>query len=250
MAVRVLSLVWDGFPGGGSELLAMLALADWSDDNGRCYPSIAAISRKVRLSKSQTQRVVHGLIDDGYLKVTANALGGSPTQTRNYRIIFDRLTGSAHATGSVDATGRTHAAEGSHPCGGRGSAHATQTVSEPSTTVRVDAQALSSSTRKVKSKELTLSQFLEDCKAKNEKAIPETDPVIAYAEKVGINDEMLAVAWSEFKAAYLTADKRYKDWRQTFGNAVRRNWYKLWFIAEGQPAAWTTAGEQARRAAA
>lgn len=238
MAVRVLSLVWDGFPGGGSELLAMLALADWSDDNGRCYPSMSAIAKKVRLSKSQAQRVVHGLIDDGYLKVTANALGGAPTQTRNYRIALDRLRDS------------THAAEGSHPCGGRGGTHATQTVSEPSTTVNVDVQALSSSTRKVKSKELTLPQFLEDCKAKKEKAIPETDPVIAYAEKVGINDEMLAVAWVEFKAAYLTTDKRYKDWRKAFGNAVRRNWYKLWFVAEGHPAAWTTAGEQARRAAA
>ncbi|MER2539914.1 MAG: helix-turn-helix domain-containing protein [Azonexus sp.] len=111
----------------------MLALADWSDDNGKCYPSMSSIAKKVRLSKSQAQRVVHGLIDDGFLKVTANALGGSPTQTRNYRIVLDRLTGSAHATGSVCATGRTHAAEGSHPCGGRGSAHATQTVSEPST---------------------------------------------------------------------------------------------------------------------
>ena len=126
----------------------MLALADWSDDNGKCYPSMSAIAKKIRLSKSQTQRVVHGLIDDGYLKVTANALGGSPTQTRNYRIVLDRLTGSAHATGRVDAaegshpcggrgsahaTGRVDAAEGSHPCGGRGSAHATQTVSEPST---------------------------------------------------------------------------------------------------------------------
>lgn len=250
MAVRVLSLVWDGYPGGGSELLAMLALADWSDDSGRCYPSMAAIAKKVRLSKSQAQRVVHGLIDGGYVKVTANALGGSPTQTRNYRIVLDRLTGSAHATGSVDATGRTNAAEGSHPCGGRGSAHATQTVSEPSTTVKVDAQALSSSPRKLKTKEMTLAQFLDHCKASGEKAIPDNDPVMAYAEKVGISDDMLAVAWSEFKAAYLTVDKRYKDWRQSFRNAVRRNYYKLWFLAEGKRATWTTAGEQARRAAA
>ena len=36
MAVRVWAMVWDGFPGGGSDLLAMLALADWSDDQGRC----------------------------------------------------------------------------------------------------------------------------------------------------------------------------------------------------------------------
>ena len=37
MSIRVMSAVWDGYPGGGTELLALLALADWSDDNGRCY---------------------------------------------------------------------------------------------------------------------------------------------------------------------------------------------------------------------
>jgi hypothetical protein len=211
---------------------------------------MSAIAKKVRLSKSQAQRVVHGLIDNGFVNVTANALGGAPTQTRNYRIVLDRLRGSAHATGSADATGRTHAAEGSHPRGGRGSTHATQTVSEPSTTVKVDAQAPFSSSRKLKSEEITLAQFMDQCKASGERAIPDSDPVMAYAEKVGISEEMLQVAWGEFKAAYLPTGKRYKDWRRTFQNAVRRNWYKLWFITEGQDAVWTTAGEQARRAAA
>lgn len=139
MSIAVMTKVWASYPGAGSELLAMLALADWADDNGNCYPSMSAIAKKIRLSKSQAQRVVHGLIDDGYLKVTANALGGSPTQTRNYRIALDRLTGSAYATGSAGATGRTSAAEGSHPCGGRGSAHATQTISEPSENRQVGA---------------------------------------------------------------------------------------------------------------
>ncbi len=134
MSVRVLSMVWDGYPGGGTELLALLALADWSDDAGKCYPSISAIARKTRLSRSQAQRIVHQLIDDGFLVVTANALGGAPTQTRHYRIALDRLTGRADATrtSSTHATGSAHAQEGSHPCGERGSTHATQTVSEPS----------------------------------------------------------------------------------------------------------------------
>ena len=57
MSVRVMSLVWDGYPGGGSELLALLALADWSDDDGRCYPSMASIGRKTRLSEKQARRL-------------------------------------------------------------------------------------------------------------------------------------------------------------------------------------------------
>lgn len=140
MSVRLLSVVWDGFPGGGSDLLAMLAFADWSDDDGRCWPSMAAIASKARLSRSQAQRVVHGLISAGYLSVTGNETGGAPGSTRQYRINVATLTGRAsatptgrtNATGSVHATGRTGAQEGPHPCGETGRTHATQTVSEPS----------------------------------------------------------------------------------------------------------------------
>lgn len=140
MSIRVMSRVWDDFPGGGSELLALLALADWSDDDGRCYPSIASISRKARLSRSQAQRLVHSLIDQGFVTVTDNINGGAPGSTRKYKIVLDRLTGRVDATptgrisatGSAHATGRTHAQDGSHPCGETGSAHATLTVIEPS----------------------------------------------------------------------------------------------------------------------
>lgn len=143
MSVRVLSLVWDGYPDGGSGLLALLALADWSDDDGRCWPSINAVAKKTRLSRSQTQRTVHALIESGFVSVTGNETGGAPGSTRQYRINLKALTGSthatptgsAHATGSVGATGSANAHEGSHPCTQTGSTHATQTVSEPSITV-------------------------------------------------------------------------------------------------------------------
>lgn len=110
----------------------MLALADWSDDNGRCFPSMSAIASKVRLSRSQSQRVVHALIDAGWLTVEGNETGGPPGASRRYRIATERLTGRMHATGSADATGCTHAQDGSHPCAKTGSTHATQTVIEPS----------------------------------------------------------------------------------------------------------------------
>jgi len=135
MSVRVMSLVWDGYPGGGSELLALLALADWSDDDGRCYPSMSAIADKTRLSRSQAQRVVHNLIDSGFVSVEGNESGGRPGSTRRYLIDLQQIRterGRTHATGSAYATGRTDAAEGSHGCAERGRAHATQTISEPS----------------------------------------------------------------------------------------------------------------------
>lgn len=131
MSVRVMAQVWSFFPRGGSDLLCMLALADWSDDEARCYPSMAAVSKKVRLSRSQTQRVVHGLINDDFLTVTENGTGGAPGRTPRYRINLDKLTGRMGATGSADATGRMGAQEGPHGRGETGRMGATRTIIEP-----------------------------------------------------------------------------------------------------------------------
>ena len=88
-----------------------------------------------------------------------------------------------------------------------------------------------------------------------EKPIPESDPIFRYAAEVGISPEMLAACWSVFKRKQLAPAvttgklKSYADWRATFRNAVRENWYELWFMLEGEDARWTTKGEQARRVA-
>lgn len=99
----------------------------------------------------------------------------------------------------------------------------------------------------------TLAKFIEACKAKGVKLIPDDDPVFEYAEKVGIDNEMLVVAWAEFKSYWLNGGgsaNLMADWRQTFRNSVRQNRARLWFLREGESAGWTTVGEQARRAAA
>lgn len=80
--------------------------------------------------------------------------------------------------------------------------------------------------------------------------VPDDDPVIAYADEVGIPQDFLALAWQEFKVRYTQPDaKRYKDWRAVFRKAVRGNWMRLW-ILDGTGYRLSTVGEQARRVAA
>lgn len=134
MSVRVLSRVWDGFPGGGTDLLTMLALADWSDDDGRCWPSVAAIAKKVRLQKRQTQYIVNRLLTDGFLSVDGNIHGGAPGETRRYRIVLERLTGVSQCTGAVDCTGAPQCADGCSGVRETGALDCTQTVNR---TVRI-----------------------------------------------------------------------------------------------------------------
>jgi hypothetical protein len=81
-------------------------------------------------------------------------------------------------------------------------------------------------------------------------AIPASDPVYAYAEKAGIPDDFLLLSWAEFKSAYAANGKRQKDFPATYRNAVKGNWYKLWWISPEGDYRLTTAGEQAKRAQA
>lgn len=87
MSIRVMTLVWDCFPASGSELLAMLALADWCDDNGgSLYPSMRAVGEKIRVSEKQARRIIHKFVEQGYLDVVGNAAGGAPGSTKQFRL--------------------------------------------------------------------------------------------------------------------------------------------------------------------
>lgn len=95
---------------------------------------------------------------------------------------------------------------------------------------------------------VSLPTWLAAIKARGEKPIPEGDPILAYADQVGLPYEFMTLAWREFRARYSEQGaKRYRDWRAVFRKAVRGNWLKLWWI-DGQSFALTTVGMQAQRA--
>lgn len=143
-----MALVWEHFPEGGSSLLAMLALADFGNDQGgSIHPSMSTIAAKIRLTQSQARRVVHDLIANDWISVIGNETGGAPGSTRQYQINIEKLnetpsasaspTPSAGARPRISATPRTGAREGLHPCAETASTHATQTVIEPPGTVKI-----------------------------------------------------------------------------------------------------------------
>lgn len=101
------------------------------------------------------------------------------------------------------------------------------------------------------SSEVTFNAWYDQIKANGEKAITEYQPVWEYAENVGLPNDWVNLAWITFKERYSTEaqyiDKKQKDWRQTFLNAVKGNWFKLWFINDEQ-CTLTTQGHQAKLA--
>lgn len=92
-----------------------------------------------------------------------------------------------------------------------------------------------------------LKTFLDTCKTNGKKPIPEDDPVFEYSESVGIPGEWLHLCWREFIERYRDKPKRYKDWRQVFRNAVRANWFRLWYVNPGGEMTLTTQGVLAQK---
>lgn len=76
---------------------------------------------------------------------------------------------------------------------------------------------------------VTFKTFMSACTASGVDAIPPDDPVFEWADSAGVPIEFLRLAWLEFRSRYGDSAKRYKDWRRVFRNAIRNNWFKLWF---------------------
>ena len=88
----------------------------------------------------------------------------------------------------------------------------------------------------------TFAAFVDECRAKGEKPIPEGHPVFRFADDAGIPVEFVRLAWFEFRRDFgdggKSAKKRQagvRGWRQHFDNAVRKGWYRLWaFDRQGE----------------
>ena len=92
MSIKVMAMVWDAYPASGSEMLAMLAMADWCNDaGGSLYPSMAAVAEKIRVSEKQARRIVQAIVDRGFMRVVGNESGGKPGTTKQFQIEIGKL---------------------------------------------------------------------------------------------------------------------------------------------------------------
>lgn len=98
--------------------------------------------------------------------------------------------------------------------------------------------------KKNKGQQVTLESFLEACKESGEPAISQYQPVLKYAESVGLPPSYLNLAWQAFKDAHMGTTKRQADWRKTFLNYVRGNYLRLWWIDNEGKYVLTTVGKQ------
>lgn len=88
MSVRCITRVLDSSQHAGSELLMLVVLADYSDDDGNSYPAVASLARKCRMTRRNGNYVLNALQASGELRALKNK---GPRGTNRYRIMLDAL---------------------------------------------------------------------------------------------------------------------------------------------------------------
>src|SRR5919109_85082 len=69
MSITIMSLVWNRAPLQGGALLTLLALADWANDEGECWPSIPKLATKSRQSARNVRYILRDLEEEGFVSV-------------------------------------------------------------------------------------------------------------------------------------------------------------------------------------
>jgi hypothetical protein len=78
MSVKIMSRVWSETALRENDLLVLLALADWANDLGQCWPSYPRIAEKTRIDLRTAKAIVARLLQTGYLTLQRGGGRGNP----------------------------------------------------------------------------------------------------------------------------------------------------------------------------
>ena len=135
MSIHVMSMVWRHGPEDRGELLVLLALADFADDDGYCWPAMQTIADRARMTDRGVRKIVRRLEESGWLSVRK---GGGRGGSNGYHIARHPPVNPEPETGNTvppePETGNTSAEtrNGSAETRNGGSAKPSRTIKEPS----------------------------------------------------------------------------------------------------------------------
>lgn len=84
MSIKVMSRVWESSAQSGGALLVLLALADFADDEGYCWPAVGTLATKARMGERNARYLLRSLEAAGEISVTPN---GGRHGTSGYRVL-------------------------------------------------------------------------------------------------------------------------------------------------------------------
>lgn len=83
VSIKLMTLAWD-LRLQPTTKLVLLAMCDWANDAGICFPSIPTVAHKTSISSRHCQRIMAGLIENGLIVVVGNPQGG--IGSRRYQV--------------------------------------------------------------------------------------------------------------------------------------------------------------------
>ena len=85
-----MSQVWNMEIEDSTTKLTLMALADFSDDEGYCYPSYEVLAKKISKSKRTAIRAVEKLAELGFLQKEKRELNDGTSRTNLYKIVSEK----------------------------------------------------------------------------------------------------------------------------------------------------------------
>lgn len=89
MSIRIMSQVWNMEIDDSTTKLTLMALADFSDDEGYCYPSYEVLAKKISKSKRTAIRAVEKLTELGFLQKEKRELKDGTSSANLYKILSE-----------------------------------------------------------------------------------------------------------------------------------------------------------------
>jgi len=248
MSVRAMARVFDHSEQKGTELLMLLVLADYSDDQGFSYPSVTTLALKCRTTPRHAKRLIANLVDGGELEVREGAgpavRGG---RLNLYRVRLDVLASKKAVTAPspLSEVAEAEVMTSASPLSDaeklevvtsraeRGDTGVRKVVTpmspKPSENHQKEPPVVRAKRSRRSSDGQTFKDWYTQTKAANPGVFEKDDPVHAWFAKLGLSFEFHAVAWHSFKADHMESDKRQKDWPATFRTYLRKGWIKVWY---------------------
>ena len=90
MSLDVTKACWKNSQHSGTKLLMLVAIADFSDDSGKAFPSVRTLATKCRMCHRNAQYIIKELVKSGELSVEPNR-GPSPKFSNLYKINLNQL---------------------------------------------------------------------------------------------------------------------------------------------------------------
>lgn len=108
MSIRLMTWVWQNSPYSGERLLLHLALADYANDEGVCFPSHGTLAKKARCSKGWVAQTIKQMIADHLIEIVEPAGQGRGKVGRYRLLIGDTQCDLSEPLGHSVAAVRSH----------------------------------------------------------------------------------------------------------------------------------------------